>query len=211
MAPGMFASDEDWTSYMWRHLKEISKKGLENPRTVFDPAWEILPYLFLGDKGHAESIDGLKELGITHVLNCAEGDEAIITGESYYKNKMVYKGIKAKDSIYYDMAQHIEEAAEFINSAKAEGGKVLVHCVKGINRSGMMTIAYCINGNKWELAKAFKYCAEIRLVILTNKSFQIQLVQWARENDLLFQHKRLARLIGSQVKPKKIRDDTLTI
>eukprot|EP00511_Aplanochytrium_stocchinoi_P008219 CAMPEP_0204859742 /NCGR_PEP_ID=MMETSP1347-20130617/23887_1 /ASSEMBLY_ACC=CAM_ASM_000690 /TAXON_ID=215587 /ORGANISM="Aplanochytrium stocchinoi, Strain GSBS06" /LENGTH=148 /DNA_ID=CAMNT_0052008291 /DNA_START=40 /DNA_END=483 /DNA_ORIENTATION=+ len=148
MAPGLLASNDDWTDYMYGKLKHFSKQ--EHPkRTVFDPPYEILPFLFLGNKHHAEYTEQLKELGVTHVLNCAEGDENATTNEEYYKGVFIYKGFEAKDTKDYDMTQHIDAAIEFINAAQEANGKVLVHCVEGINRSGLIVVAYCMQSLNW--------------------------------------------------------------
>lgn len=206
MAPGFMASDDDWVEYIWNRLKEINKsEGKEiSQRTIFDPPYEILPHLFLGSRNHAYDKSLLKELGVTHVLNCAHLDENVKTDADFYGDDMVYKGFEAKDNTTYDMTQHIEESFQFINGAKASGGKVLVHCAQGINRSGLITIAYCMLEMRWHFLKAFEHCAKIRVSIIYNRSFQKQLIRWSRAHALLYSHKRLASLLGGQVNSKSV-------
>ena len=40
------------------------------------------------------------------------------------------------------MQQHLMGAFEFIEQARRGGGKCLVHCVKGVNRSGFIAVAF---------------------------------------------------------------------
>ena len=41
--------------------------------------------------------------------------------------------------------------------AKSKDGKVLLHCVSGINRSATITMGYLIKYNKMDLTSAFEY------------------------------------------------------
>jgi hypothetical protein len=73
----------------------------------------------------AKSIPNLTSVGITHVLNCAEGRGvgidrfvSVMTGPEFYgSTSIVYKGIKAIDSITYDLSKHFEDCVEFIADA----------------------------------------------------------------------------------------------
>lgn len=208
MAPGILASDDDWIKFIWGRIQDITKEESANlsRKTIFDPPFEILPHLYLGNRHHAYDAELLHELGVTHILNCAEGDENVNTNEEFYKGSMVYKGIEAKDRQNYDMTQHVTEAIKFINSAKSSGGKALVHCVQGINRSGFIVLAYCMIENDWKFLKAFEHVAHIRVTVLLNKGFQKQIVQFARENALLYSHKRLASMFGKQKRSNSVRE-----
>ena len=45
----------------------------------------------------------------------------------------------------------------FEEEAKSKDGKVLLHCVSGINRSATITMGYLIKYNKMDLTSAFEY------------------------------------------------------
>lgn len=50
--------------------------------------------------------------------------------------------IAVDDSEYADLLIRLPSACEFIDSALAQGGRVLVHCVMGISRSATVVAAY---------------------------------------------------------------------
>lgn len=58
----------------------------------------------------------LKRLGITHVLNAAEGTwNNVDTGAGYYSNMdVVYHGVVAEDIPTFDLSQYFYSAACFI-------------------------------------------------------------------------------------------------
>lgn len=58
----------------------------------------------------------LKRLGITHVLNAAEGTwNNVDTGAGYYSDMdVVYRGVVAEDIPTFDLSQHFYPAARFI-------------------------------------------------------------------------------------------------
>ena len=71
---------------------------------------------------------GLKEMGITHILNAAEGKfNNVITGADYYSDMDIqYLGVEADDTPSFNISQHFCPAADFIRDA-------LSHPQTGIN------------------------------------------------------------------------------
>ncbi len=103
---------------------------------------EIHPNLFVGNGGAAQNLEYLKEMGITHVVNMAEGE--IDTGANFYqKENIKYLGVSITDSPSTNIHKHFEVVTKFIeNGIKNDGGKVLVHCFMGYSRSATCAIAY---------------------------------------------------------------------
>lgn len=58
----------------------------------------------------------LKKLGITHILNAAEGTwNNVDTGAGYYSDMdIVYYGVVAEDVATFDLSQYFFSAAQFI-------------------------------------------------------------------------------------------------
>ena len=83
------------------------------------------------------------------------------------------------------MLQHVAEAATFLDQCQAQGGKALVHCAMGINRSGAICIAYVMLKLRVDVVTAVGLVKEKRALVLCNQAFQRQMVQYARQNDLL--------------------------
>ncbi len=141
--------------------------------------------LYLGDYNDAENIAHLRRLGITHVLNCAAF--RTLGGSPYPPETGIlgYVEFKADDSEMYDMLQHFPRAKAFIDEAKLKGGKVLVHCAMGINRSALICAAYIIADKKMKLLDVVKHLKSRRKIVLSNKGFRLQLVRFARQKGLL--------------------------
>lgn len=64
----------------------------------------------------------LKRLGVTHILNAAEGNSFMhvnTNAEFYAGTGVLYKGIPASDTDHFDISVYFEEAADFIGKALA--------------------------------------------------------------------------------------------
>ena len=84
-------------------------------------------------------------LGITHVVNCAEGNgfTMVSTGYAFYSDVGIkYFGINVLDMPQASISAHFHECANFMDRALKEGGKILVHCFVGLSRSATITIAH---------------------------------------------------------------------
>ena len=89
----------------------------------------------------------LKEIGITHVLNVAEGNSPYhvnLTAEFYENSGITYKGIKADDSKKFSFKPHLKEICDYIDSALEKGGTVVVNCREGVSRSSTSVLAFLV-------------------------------------------------------------------
>lgn len=149
----------------------------------------ITETLYLSDHKNACNMDKLKTLGITHVLNVA-GPAARGPVDKYKSHNIEYKEIDADDEEGYDMlGLHLQQCRAFIQSAATEGGKVIVHCVAGINRSGVIAAAEYMLSSDPSTTTVLTTVAHCRRqrgnCFLWNNSFQLQLVRLARQHHLL--------------------------
>lgn len=151
---------------------------------------ELLPSLLLGDRFAAADVSALKARGVTHVLNAA-GPDGRARRELGAQRAMLsavgikYLEIAAVDSLRYDMAQHVDAASRFMGAVEAEGGKCLVYCMAGINRSGFLAIAQLMLGASKPLLEALEAGKTARGVVLLNRAFQLQLLRFACARGLL--------------------------
>lgn len=138
---------------------------------------EVYPGLFLGDRKIAMDKNSLKELGITHVINCAQGQRSIFvnTDAKYYKDMGIkFYGIKASDTESFDISKFFRPTANIIQQALEKGGKVLVHCVSGVSRSATIIIAFLMLKRRMAFREAIKSVREKRC-ICPNDGFMTQL------------------------------------
>mmetsp|Transcript_9701 Transcript_9701/g.14598 ORF Transcript_9701/g.14598 Transcript_9701/m.14598 type:complete len:219 (+) Transcript_9701:59-715(+) len=176
------------TPWAWvRKVREMIDNGDCKEQSL--PA-QVLPWLYISDELSALDKHKLQSLGITHVLslNGVTPNQASHISEKYQVWGLCHKRISAEDSEEYDLiGKHWEECHEFLKSVKqTEGSKVVVHCVAGINRSGLIVCAAHLIMEKTPLLEVVKKCTEAKQgPLLWNKSFQEQLCVLAAANDLL--------------------------
>lgn len=112
-------------------------------RQTFGPVSLIWPGLYIGDESTARDKGLLADLGITHVVNCADGPHRINTGAQFYSDMRIsYCGVEASDHPQFDLSQYFCSTASFIKPALTQNGKVLVHCAMGVSRSGALVLAF---------------------------------------------------------------------
>ena len=77
----------------------------------------------------------LKDLGVTAVLNAAQGNlegwSLVNTKEGFYRpHGIKFLGVPGVDLNSFPLADYFHEAADFIDEILREGGRVFVHCVQ---------------------------------------------------------------------------------
>ncbi|XP_014218293.1 dual specificity protein phosphatase 3 isoform X2 [Copidosoma floridanum] len=106
---------------------------------------EVYPRIFIGDGITAKNKAYLQRIGITHVVNAAEGRKfgLVNTDGNFYKDTLIrYIGFNMLDLPSTDISQFFYSAAGFIKRAHDSGGRIYVHCVQGVSRSATLVIAY---------------------------------------------------------------------
>ena len=166
------------------YLKKLNCEMERGPYVCPDAITKVLDFLYLGDQDGAQNVKQLVTFGITHVINCAA--HYCRTGPQFYGNVMhKYVEFKAEDDEEYDMMQHFDEAFKVIEDARLSGGKALIHCGMGVNRSGVLTVAYVMLYHQWGPITAAIYVKKLRKMLLSNSEFQSQLIDFARNKNLL--------------------------
>lgn len=152
-------------------------------------ASKILDFLYLGGQEEATNQEMLREIGITHVVNCASG--YCYTGQEFYGEGVKYMGFDAEDEEGYEIMQHFDQVYHFIEDARQTGGKAFIHCLMGVNRSSALVVGYVmVHRNIGPISAATKV-RQARGSILFNESFQIQVLGFARHKGLLLLDKLL--------------------
>eukprot|EP00594_Rhizosolenia_setigera_P004909 CAMPEP_0178945488 /NCGR_PEP_ID=MMETSP0789-20121207/3765_1 /TAXON_ID=3005 /ORGANISM="Rhizosolenia setigera, Strain CCMP 1694" /LENGTH=262 /DNA_ID=CAMNT_0020625389 /DNA_START=118 /DNA_END=906 /DNA_ORIENTATION=+ len=188
---------DDWP-WVWgmRDAENLDwKKGLSQEEIVAHATYiceglpvPITPNLYLGTAKSVWSISTLQEKGITAVLNMV--DPRVLPPEiieTYQKHGIRYKNLHAEDEIDFDLLeQYWEEAYDFIQASASKGEKCVVHCVAGLNRSGLIAASYHMITTKSTVLESVRHLRRQRgNSALCNEGFQQQLVAMARTKGLL--------------------------
>lgn len=110
-------------------------------------AQEVVPGVFLGGFKAAMNTLEQRKLGITHIVN-ATSHQLDAPGA-----KVLGLPLRDNDGDQ-DIARHFWPVIAFIDEARAAGGAVLVHCVRGVSRSSTLVCAYIMarSGLGWQEA-----------------------------------------------------------
>lgn len=133
----------------------------------------VTDFLFVGGAAAAKDRAGLQSAGVTHILNCAAS-----VAPDFFPNDFLYFNLRLRDHSSQDIARHFYTVFDFIETARRCGGRVFVHCVKGISRSPTMAIAYLMWYKRIGLYKALDLLRQARPVVDPNAGFIFQLTEW---------------------------------
>ena len=119
-------------------------------------------------------MDGLRALGITHIVDVTEGT---FHGDGFQSLK-----IPIQDTINAPIEQYFDEAVEFMDGAlQNQKNRVFVHCQMGVSRSSTIVMAYLVKGKGFTLYDAYKLCKEQRPKIRPNDGFFNRLTQFEKK------------------------------
>ncbi|GFR61672.1 dual specificity phosphatase DUPD1 [Elysia marginata] len=146
------------------------------PKNTHDLVYEGI---LLGDNRCVKKLDALSDMGVTHLVNVSMGPKynQTDTDTNFYQQppySIKFHGIPAMDVITFKLLPHLRPAAEFINSALAENGKVYVHCQQGVSRSATVVLAFLMLHRDMNLLDAVKLVRSKR-EIFPNDGFLKQL------------------------------------
>ncbi len=135
-------------------------------RIYIEPS-EIIDGVYMGSILAALDEANLKNIGITHIVNCV--------GEFSY-NFLNYRRIDGIKYLELDMGSskkavlgdHPGKTTKFIEDCIKNGGKILVHCKRGISRSGSIIIAYIMSAKNIPYQEAFDLVKRKRHVCKPN-------------------------------------------
>eukprot|EP00897_Mesotaenium_endlicherianum_P001943 jgi/Mesen1/1777/ME000014S01192 len=129
----------------------------------------ISNFLYLGSYDNASRAELLKAQGISRILN------TVPACQNLYRNSFQYHCLKDDGNIPFD------ECIQFIESSRAEGARVLVHCMSGQNRSPAVVIAYLMRHKGWKLPASFQHVKDLRPSIHINSAMAQQLQDYEAE------------------------------
>lgn len=133
----------------------------------------ILPFLYLGNLGHARNARLLHALGITHVVSvgeCAADEDDTDPHSLASARRAGLVEVHSVDNVADDGTDSLRaalcDAVEFVERARVSGGRVLVHCRVGVSRSSTVVIAYAMAHLDITLIDAYLLVRSRRLNVL---------------------------------------------
>lgn len=155
-----------------------------------EPAWlarmdgslpsRILPYMYLGNLGHANNPELLKSIGIGKLLS---------VGEPVSWSKSQLEGWGSENVLFVDRVQdngvdplmdEFERCLDFIHKGRDKGTATLVHCRVGVSRSATICIAEVMSSLSLSFPRAYCYVRARRLnvIIQPHLRFAYELLKW---------------------------------
>ncbi|KAH8373844.1 hypothetical protein KR200_008209 [Drosophila serrata] len=167
---------------------------------------EIETGLFLGNLTAATHMETLRSFKITHILTL---DSVPLPQHILEASFLTTKYIQIADMPREDILQHLEGCVDFISTALAQKGNVLVHCYFGVSRSSSTVIAYMMKHHNLDFLPAYELVKAKRRFAQPNAGFVSQLKLFRRMGckiDPSYQRYKIhrLRLAGEQMRKAKI-------
>jgi len=154
-------------------VSTLAVKPRASPQ-VFPPELGCEPYpgVFIGNAEFARNMPLLKNLGITHVINCAQEIPNFHEG---LPEAPSYLHLNLDDIPTQNIQQYFTQTYNFIQSILSKGGKVLIHCAMGISRSVTILLYFLMNAEKISAGEALDRVRRCRPIANPNPGFMEQL------------------------------------
>ncbi|KAL3665961.1 hypothetical protein V7S43_008760 [Phytophthora oleae] len=162
---------------------------------------KLTDFLYIGGAVAAKNKSLLIQNGITHVINCAAS-----VAPASFPEAFCYFNMRLRDHSSQDIARHFYSMFDFIERARESGGRIFLHCVKGISRSPTMAIAYLMWYKNMSMYKALDFVRQARPIVDPNVGFIFQLTEWEQlhpDGRLKFQRTIVYRMDVAYVKVDK--------
>ncbi|KAM9660058.1 protein phosphatase Slingshot homolog 3 [Trichechus inunguis] len=134
-----------------------------------DRASRIFPHLYLGSEWNAANLEELQRNRVSHILNMSREID------NFYPERFIYHNVRLWDEESAQLLPHWKETHGFIEAARAQGTRVLVHCKMGVSRSAATVMAYAMKQYGWSLEQALQHVQELRPIARPNPGFLRQL------------------------------------
>ncbi|KAF3822312.1 hypothetical protein GH733_007686 [Mirounga leonina] len=134
-----------------------------------DRASRIFPHLYLGSEWNAANLEELQRNRVSHILNMAREID------NFYPERFIYHNVRLWDEESAQLLPHWKETHRFVEAARAQGTRALVHCKMGVSRSAATVVAYAMKQYGWGLEQALRHVQELRPIARPNPGFLRQL------------------------------------
>ena len=129
----------------------------------------VLPGLYIGALEAARNMKALVRHDIAHVLTLGCGMDLPKAEKCLQSHQIVE--IEDKSSEKEQLTRQLQRCIAYIDSCRATGKGVLVHCLAGRSRSASIVIAYMMQHNKCGLDDALSQLKAVRPWVCPNEGF----------------------------------------
>jgi protein-tyrosine phosphatase len=132
----------------------------------------ILDYLFCGNIYNAHNKKQLLELNIEYILSLRSGQGRLNNNNS---TQCRYLHCPIDDFGSSNLEEIWMICFDFIQEAKLNQKKILVHCDGGINRAPTIVLGYLVSREQWHLRTALEHLVQVRPIVAPQASYIEQL------------------------------------
>ncbi|KAK2627944.1 hypothetical protein QTJ16_002590 [Diplocarpon rosae] len=140
----------------------------------------VTAYMYLGNLGHANNPNLLRQMGIGQILSVGE----IATWREGELEKWGPSNVmliqRVQDNGVDPLTDEFERCLKFIDRGKARGKATLVHCRVGVSRSATICIAEVMRtlGYSFPRAYCFVRARRLNVIIQPHLRFSYELLKW---------------------------------
>lgn len=142
-----------------------------------DTVDQVIDGLYISGEMCSGDLKLLQNLRITHIVNMNAKQSPI-----NFPDKFIYCNVHIVDSVFETLNDEFWDAVIFTDDALKAGGKVLVHCRKGISRSAALCFAYLIRHRGYQTDDAIKVIQKARPKVSINDGFMKQILEYHRRS-----------------------------
>lgn len=138
---------------------------------------QILPGLLLGPFVASKSLPTLRSLNISHIVCIRDAKEAFSV-KPRFPEHFTYLTLDVEDNEEQNLIRLFPGAKQFIDTAIAQGGRVLVHCNGGISLSPAFVVMFVMQHYQLSWEDALHMVQNRRYCISPNGGFLTQIKEY---------------------------------
>lgn len=137
----------------------------------------IMDDLYLGDYDCARN-EALYDMGVHYIVNASGGFDNHF--ERHQTGVFKYHVVNVHDSPESQIDRYFESTLKFVEQARMENKKILIHCAAGISRSTTLTLVVLMTKHQMTLRDAFLHTKRIRTIVCPNSGFVQKLIDYEK-------------------------------
>lgn len=140
----------------------------------------VTDYMYLGNLGHANNPNLLREMGIRQILSVGEMASWKEAETEKWGEENVLAVQRVQDNGVDPLTEEFERCLDFIDRGKALKIATLVHCRVGVSRSATICIAEVMRtlGLSFPRAYCFVRARRLNVIIQPHLRFSYELLKW---------------------------------